>query len=272
MSHVLDRILAQKRDEVSALRAARSADAWRDAALREPPPRGFLKALRARNDGGFAALIAECKARSPSAGEITADYDPARLARAYEAGGAACLSVLTDGPAFGGALSHLRAARATTGVPALRKDFMVDPIQVFEGRGAGADAILVILAAVDDALARDLIQAAADCGMDALVEVHDQAELNRAAALEARLIGVNNRDLKTFVTDLAVTERLADHTPPNALLVAESGLASTHDARRLARAGARAFLIGQTLAGAADSQEATRMFASVPLDGTTGTV
>lgn len=253
MSDILETIAAYKREEVAARKAARP-----EVEIAASPPRGFRAALERAHAPGRLALIAEIKKASPSKGLIRADFDPPSLARAYEAGGAACLSVLTDGPSFQGADSFLAAAREATALPCLRKEFLVDPWQVAESRALGADAILVILAMVDDALAADLMSEARRLGMDALVEVHDAAEMARAGRLGAELVGVNNRDLRSFVTDLAVTERLADAAPPGALLVTESGIFTADDAARLERAGARAMLVGESLMRQADVTAATR--------------
>ncbi|HEX6866057.1 MAG TPA: indole-3-glycerol phosphate synthase TrpC [Caulobacteraceae bacterium] len=254
MADILNKIAAYKREDVARRKAARP-DVDVSAAS---PPRGFRAALEAAHAPGRLALIAEVKKASPSRGLIRADFDPPALAKAYEAAGAACLSVLTDGPSFQGDDSYLAAAREATALPVLRKDFMVDPWQVAESRALGADAILVILAMVDDALAGDLLVEAAGLGMDALVEVHDEAEMARAAKLGADLIGVNNRDLRTFEVDLAVTERLSAEAPESALLVTESGIFTPADAARLERAGARAMLVGESLMRQADVEEATK--------------
>ncbi|MDB5443992.1 MAG: indole-3-glycerol-phosphate synthase [Phenylobacterium sp.] len=258
MSDILSKIAAYKRDEVAARKAARPQAVVDAAARAANPPRGFRAAIERAHGPGRLALIAEIKKASPSKGLIRADFDPPALARAYEAGGAACLSVLTDEPSFQGADAYLAAARAASALPCLRKEFLLDPWQVAESRALGADAILVILAMVDDALAAELMAAAAALGMDVLVEVHDEAELDRAAGLGAELLGVNNRDLRTFVTDLAVTERLATRAPRDALLVTESGIFSAADAARLERAGAKAMLVGESLMRQADVAAATR--------------
>ena len=258
MSDILASIAAYKREDVAARKTARPLVEVEAAARAADAPRGFRAALSKAHAPGRLALIAEIKKASPSKGLIREDFDPPALARAYQAGGAACLSVLTDGPSFQGADAYLTAARATVSLPCIRKDFMVDPWQIAESRALGADAILVILAMVDDGLAAELIAAARDFGMDALVEVHDEAEMDRAGALGCELVGVNNRDLRTFVTDLAITERLAARAPATALLVTESGIASPADAARLEAAGASAMLVGESLMRQADVAAATR--------------
>ena len=258
MTDILQTIAAYKREEVAARRAARTVADVEAAARLASPPRGFRAALERHHAPGRLALIAEIKKASPSKGLIRADFDPPALARAYEAGGAACLSVLTDGPSFQGDDGYLVAARAAVALPCIRKEFLVDPWQVAESRALGADAILVILAMIDDGLAAELMAQAARWGMDALVEVHDEAEMDRAAGLGATLVGVNNRDLRTFTVDLAITERLAARAPKGALLVTESGIFTAADAARLEAVGARAMLVGESLMRQADVEAATR--------------
>jgi indole-3-glycerol phosphate synthase len=255
---ILEDIAAYKREDVVRDKRERPEPLVDARARKTSAPRGFRAALCARREAGQYGLIAEIKKASPSKGVIRADFDPAALAQAYEAGGATCLSILTDTPSFQGAPEHLSAARAAAGLPVLRKDFLLDPYQVSEARAWGADCILVILAMVGDAEARALIDAARRWRMDALVEVHDKAERDRALALGADLIGINNRDLKSFATDLAVTLCLAPGIPDDVLIVAESGLSTPDDLSRLADAGVTTFLVGESLMRESDVASATR--------------
>ncbi len=253
----LAEICATKRVEVAARKAERSLGDLDTLAAVQTPPRGFRAALEDKARDGFA-LIAEIKRASPSKGLICQDFRPADHACAYADGGAACLSVLTDAPYFQGHEDYLIAAREACALPVLRKDFMVDPWQVVEARAIGADAILIIVAALDDGLMAEIEAAAIERAMDVLVEVHDEAEIERAARLRTRLIGVNNRDLKRFATDLAVTERLAPRMPEGALVVAESGIGGHADLVRLAHVGVRCFLVGESLMRRDDIAAATR--------------
>jgi indole-3-glycerol phosphate synthase len=258
MTGILAQITRYKRDEIRAAKAARPQRAVEELARKTEPVRPFAGAIERKLSAGRFALIAEIKKASPSKGLIRADFDPPSLARACEAGGAACLSVLTDGPSFQGAPGYLTAARAATQLPVLRKDFMLDPYQVAEARVWGADCILIVLAQVDDATAHKLAAAAKSWGMDAIAEVHDEAELVRALLLDCRLVGINNRDLGTFETTLATTERLAPLVPKDRITVAESGIATPTDLERLAKVGVRAFLVGESLMRQSDVAAATR--------------
>ena len=257
MNDVLARICAVKREHLTRRKAELPLPRLLSS-LPDEPPRGFANALAQAHSAGRHALIAEIKKASPSKGLIRADFDPPALARAYAAGGAACLSVLTDEPFFQGRDTYLAAARAAVPLPALRKDFLLDPWQVAESRMLGADCVLLIMACLDDSVAAELAAAAADLGMDVLVEAHDENEVERALRLPGTLLGINNRNLKTLAVDLAVFERLARIAPRDRLLVAESGLYTHADLVRMGTAGARAFLVGESLMREPDVTAATR--------------
>ena len=261
---ILDKIKAYKLEEIAADKAAKPLDAVEAEARAASPVRPFAEALFDASREGYG-LIAEVKKASPSKGLIRADFDPATLAAAYAAGGATCLSVLTDTPSFQGAKEYLVAAREACTLPVLRKDFMYDPYQVAEARALGADCILIIMASVSDAQAIELEDAAAQWGMDALIEVHDKEELDRAAVLKSRMMGINNRNLKTFETTLDTTRRLSKHVDVEKMIVSESGLNTPEDLADMAKYGSRVFLIGESLMRQDDVEVATRNLLATPL-------
>jgi indole-3-glycerol phosphate synthase len=265
VNDVLSKICADKLSHIASCKARLSLSDLEEKTRLASAPRGFARGLSVKVEQGVYGLIAEIKKASPSKGLIREDFNPTALAHAYQAGGAACLSVLTDTPYFQGADSFLKEARAAVDIPVLRKDFMLDPYQVVESRALGADCILLILAVLDNVQASELESLAFELGMDVLIEVHNKSELERALALKSSLIGINNRNLKTLTVDIAVTEELADQIPNERQLVCESGLYSPDDLRRMAKVGATCFLIGESLMRKKNVEAATRTLLKDPL-------